>query len=105
MQVISATGKEGKQHVPGAGKMEQVHQVTEVYFHATIERLERELIKRDLSITSSIVAGSDVARTLIDMVQHQREGMGTNHNGRADLIAKLRCDLYVTFLPKLVSKL
>jgi nucleotide-binding universal stress UspA family protein len=87
VQVITNTGREGKQHVPGAGKMEQVHQVTEVYFHVTRERLERELINRDLSITSSIVEGSDVARTVIDMAQHQGEGMRTNHDGKADLIA------------------
>ena len=87
VQVITTSGREGKHHVPGDGNMEQVHQVTEVYFHATIERLERELINRDLSITSSIVAGSDVVRTLIDMAQHQGEGTGTNHDGRADLIA------------------
>jgi nucleotide-binding universal stress UspA family protein len=87
VHVVTATGREGKQHVPGAGKMEQVHQVTDVYFHATRERLERELVNLDLSITSSIEAGSDVAKTLIGMAHYQGEGMGTNHVGRADLIA------------------
>ena len=87
VQVITATGREGKQHVPGAGKMEQVQQVTEVYLHATRERLERELSNRNLSITSSIVAGSDVARTLIGMAEHQGEGTGMNRDGGAGLIA------------------
>jgi nucleotide-binding universal stress UspA family protein len=87
VQVITTTGREGKHHVPGDGKMEQVHQVTDMYLHVTKGRLERELINGGPSITSSVVVGSDVARALIDRAEHQGKGTGTNSDGRADLIA------------------
>jgi nucleotide-binding universal stress UspA family protein len=83
VHVTTPKEREGKHGTQTSGSGEQI----KYYVQEAADRLENMLPDLKLSITTSVIPGADVARTLVSFAEHGIEGAGTPDMGAIGMIA------------------